>query len=129
MAATKAQGRWYGAFLAGLTTTCAGIAGFGGGGGKAVFVIGLIVLAVTFFKFVQLKPLEGKPALGAQPAAMKALGVLLALAGWIIVLLGLHFTSAVSARLVITILGMVVTLVGILGILPAACNKNAIWKA
>jgi hypothetical protein len=122
MAATKAQGRWYGAFLA-------GIAGFGGGGGKAVFVIGLIVLAVTFFKFVQLKPLEGKPALGAQPAAMKALGVLLALAGWIIVLLGLHFTSAVSARLVITILGMVVTLVGILGILPAACNKNAIWKA
>lgn len=129
MAATKQQGRWYGLFLAGLTAACAGIAGFSSGAGKAFLIIGLIVLAITFWKFLQLKPLEGKVALGAQPAAMKLLGVLVTILGWLIVLFGLHIASSIGGRLTLTIVGLIVSLVGVLGILPAACNKNAIWKA
>jgi len=129
MAATKQQGQWYGIFLAGLTVACAGLAGFSSGIGKVALVVGLIILAASFFKFFQLKPLEGKVALGAQPAGMKLVGVLVTILGWLIVLFGLHIASGVGGRMVTTIVGMFVSLVGVLGILPAACNKNAIWKA
>jgi uncharacterized membrane protein YphA (DoxX/SURF4 family) len=116
-------------FLAGLTVACAGLACFSSGIGKVALVVGLIILAATFFKFLQLKPLEGKVALGAQPAGMKLVGVLVTILGWLIVLFGLHIASGVGGRMVSTIVGMIVSLVGVLGILPAACNKNAIWKA
>lgn len=129
MAANKQQGQWFGLFLVGLTAACAGLAGFSSGIGKIALVIGLIVLAVTFWKFLFLKPLEGKVALGAQPAGMKLVGVLVTIFGWVIVLFGLHIASGVGGRLATTIVGMIVSLVGILGILPVACNKNAIWKA
>jgi hypothetical protein len=129
MAANKQQGQWYGLFLAGLTVTCAGIAGFSSGIGKAALVLGLIILAVTFWRFLQLKPLEGKVALGAQSAGVKLAGVAVTVLGWLIVLFGLHVTSGVGGRMVTTIVGLIVSLVGVLGILPAACNKNAIWKA
>ena len=129
MAATKQQGRWYGMFLTGLTVACAGLAGFSSGIGKVALVVGLIILAATFWKFLQLKPLEGKVALGAQPAGMKLVGVLITILGWLIVLFGLHIASGVGGRMATTIVGMIVSLVGVLGILPAACNKNAIWKA
>lgn len=129
MAANKKQGQWYGLFLAGLTVTCAGIAGFSSGMGKAALVLGLIILAVTFWRFLQLKPLEGKVALGTQSAGVKLAGVAVTVLGWLIVLFGLHVTSGVGGRMVTTIIGLIVSLVGVLGILPAACNKNAIWKA
>jgi hypothetical protein len=129
MAANKQQGQWYGLFLAGLTVTCAGIAGFSSGIGKAALVLGLIILAVTFWRFLQLKPLEGKVALGTQSAGVKLAGVAVTVLGWLIVLFGLHVTSGVGGRMVTTIIGLIVSLVGVLGILPAACNKNAIWKA
>ncbi len=130
MAANKQQGRWYGVFLAGLTVACAGIYQFSSGMGKVALVVGLIILAASFFKFLQLKPLEGKVAtLGAQPAGMKLAGVVVVILGWLIVLFGLHIASGVGGRMVTTIVGMIVSLVGVLGILPTACNKNAIWKA
>jgi hypothetical protein len=31
--------------------------------------------------------------------------------------------------MVTTIVGIAISLIGLLAILPAACNKNAIWKA
>ncbi|HZC44163.1 MAG TPA: hypothetical protein VE195_08310 [Acidobacteriaceae bacterium] len=129
MAANKQQGQGFGLFLAGLTAACAGLAVFSSGIGKAALVIGLIVLAVSFWKFLLLKPLEGKLALGAQPAGMKAVGILVTIFGWLIVLFGLHVASGVGGRMATTIVGIIVSLVGVLGILPAACNKNAIWKA
>ena len=129
MAANKQQGQWFGLFLVGLTAACAGLAGFSSGIGKVALVIGLIVLAVSFWKFLLLKPLEGKVSLGAQPSGMKLVGVLVTIFGWLIVLFGLHIASGVGGRLATTIVGMIVSLVGILGILPVACNKNAIWKA
>lgn len=129
MAATKSQGRSFGLFLGGLTATCAGIAAFSSGMGKAALVIGLVVLAASFFTFIKLKPLEGKPALGSQPAVMKLVGAIVTAGGWLLTLFGLHLTASVGGRMVIALVGLAISLVGMIGILPAACNKNAIWKA
>ena len=129
MAANKQQGQWFGMFLAGMTAACAGLAGISGGLGKLALAVGLFVLAACAVKFMALKKLEGPIALGSQPAAMKIVGVAITLAGWLVVLYGLHLSKAVGGRMVIAIVGLVISLVGPLVVLPAACNKNAIWKA
>jgi hypothetical protein len=129
MAATKSQGKAFTLFMAGLTTASAGVAYFSSGSGKAAFVIGLIVVAVSFGMFLKLKPLEGKVSASAQPTVMKLAGVAVVLLGWLTVLYGLHLTASVSGRMATTIIGFAISLVGALYILPAAANKNAIWKA
>jgi hypothetical protein len=129
MAATRQQGQGFGLFLAGITVTCGGIAGISSGLGKLALAIGLVLVAVSFLRFLNLKPLEGKTALGAQPAAMKAVGVLVVVAGWLLVLFGLHMASGVTGRLILALVGLAISLLGVVFILPAACNKNAIWKA
>jgi hypothetical protein len=129
MAANKQQGQWFGLFLAGLTITCSGLAWISGGLGKAAFVIGLIIVIASFAKFVTLKKLEGPIALGAQPAAMKMVGIVVTVVGWLIVLFGIHLTKGVGGRMVIAIVGLAIALIGPVILLPAACNKNAIWKA
>jgi hypothetical protein len=129
MAANKKQGQWFALFLIGLTAACGGIAGFSSGLGKVALLVGLLILVASFWSFFKIKPLEGKIALGAQPAGMKLLGILVVLLGWGVVLFGLHLTPSVGGRMVISLVGMAISLVGIIFILPAACNKNAIWKA
>jgi hypothetical protein len=129
MAATKKQGQWFGLFLVGLTTACAGLASFSGSIGKVALLLGILILAASLWSFLKLKPLEGEVALGSQPAGMKLLGVLLTLLGWVVVLVGLHLTPSIGGKLVIAVIGLVISLVGVIGILPAACNKDAIWKA
>lgn len=129
MAANKGQGRSVSLFLVGLTTACAGLGLLSGGMGTVVLLVGVVVLAVSLWLFFQLKPLEGKVALGAQPAAAKLLGVIVVIAGWAVVLFGLHLTPSVGGRLVTSIVGLIIILAGILYIIPAACNKNAIWKS
>ncbi len=129
MAATKAQGRAFTLFMGGLTAATAGIAFFSSGSGKAAVVLGAIVLAFSLFRFLKIKPEEGKVALGAQPAAMKLVGVTVVLLGWLTVLFGLHLTASVSGRMTTTLIGFAISLVGVLFVLPAAANKNAIWKA
>ena len=129
MAANKQQGQWFGLFLVGLTAMSAGIAGLSGGLGKMALLLGLVLLAASLWKFLKLKPLEGRIALGSQPAAMKLVGIIVTLMGWVVVLFGLHLTPSVGGRLVGAVVGLIISLVGVLFILPAACNKNAIWKA
>ncbi len=129
MAATKQQGQSFGLFLVGLTATCAGIYEVSSGFGKVVLAAGVVVLVVAFLQFIRIKPLEGKVALGSQPAGMKAVGVLVTVAGWMLALFGLHLASGVGGRMVFAIVGLAVSLIGVMFILPAACNKNAIWKA
>jgi hypothetical protein len=129
MAANKQQGLWFGWFLAGLTAACAGLAGISGSLGKLALVLGLLALAASAVKFMAIKKLEGPIALGSQPAVMKIVGLAVTIAGWLVVLFGLHLSKAVGGRMVIAIVGLVISLVGPLAILPAACNKNAIWKA
>lgn len=129
MAATTSQGRTFTLFMVGLTAAAAGIAGISSGAGKAVLVIGLIAVAISLAGFLKIRPLEGKIALGEQPAMLKLGGVLVVLAGWLIVLVGIHLSASVTGRLATTLIGLAVSLTGVLFILPAAANKNAIWKA
>ena len=97
--------------------------------GIALLIVGLALLAVSFAMFLKLKSLEGKIALGAQPAVMKLVGAALSAGGWIVALFGLHMTASVGGRLVIALVGLAISLLGVVVVLPAACNKNAIWKA
>lgn len=129
MAANKSQGQSFGLFLTGITMACAGIALMPGGLGVALLIVGLVILAAASAMFFKIKPLEGKIALGAQPAVMKLVGAALSAGGWIVALFGLHVTASVGGRLVIAILGLAISLVGVVIVLPSACNKNAIWKA
>ncbi len=129
MAATKSQGKAFGLFMAGITTTCAGIAYISSGSGIAALIVGLIVVAISFGLFVSLKPQEGKVPMASQPFVLRLAGLALAVGGWLIVLFGLHISSAVSGRMVTTLIGFAVSLVGVIGLLPTASNKNAIWKA
>lgn len=129
MAATKQQGQWFGLFLAGLTAACAGLYGISSITGKIALAVGLAVLAISFLRFLKMKPLEGKVALGAQPAVGKAIGVVVTAGGWLLALFGMHLTSGVGGRMAFALVGLAVSLVGVIVLLPAACNKNAIWKS
>jgi hypothetical protein len=87
------------------------------------------IFAVSLFGFLKIKPLEGKPAMNASPTVMKLIGAFLAAFGWVITLFGMHVTDGTSGRIVLALVGIGVSLVGMIGVLPAAFNKNAIWKA
>jgi uncharacterized membrane protein len=60
---------------------------------------------------------------------MKIIGILVVLAGWLLPIVGITMTQSVSARFVLTLLGIAVTLFGIFGVLNKAHLKSAIWKA
>jgi hypothetical protein len=129
MAATKSQGKSFTLFLVGLTAAAVGIANLSDGAGKVALLIGLLIFAVSFWQFFKIKPLEGAIALGSQPAGLKLAGLAVVLFGWFVVLGGLVATSSVGGRLFASILGLAISLVGVLYILPTASSKNAIWKA
>jgi hypothetical protein len=129
MAATKSQGRSFTLFMVGVTATAVGIATFSSGTGKLALIVGLVILAGSFGMFLKIKPEEGEVADKGQPAVMRLAGVLAAFLGWVIVLVGLNLSSNVSGRMITTLIGIGVSLVGAIVLLPAAANKNAIWKA
>ncbi len=119
MAANKQQGSYFGLFLAGATVLCAGFAYFGGGTGKALLALGAIALIGSLLGFLGIKPLEGKT---------KLVGAAVCALGWILTLSGIHITASTGGRIIFALLGIGVTAVGMIFILPAAFNKNAIWK-
>jgi len=129
MAATTSQGKSFTLFIVGMTVAAAGLAFLSTAIAKFALVVGLAIIGFSFFSFFKIKPLEGPTAEAKQPTGLKLAGLALALLGWAIVLVGLHLTSNVTGRMVSTLLGLAVSLVGILVILPIAANKNAIWKA
>ncbi len=59
---------------------------------------------------------------------MKLIGVLLALLGWLIPVVGIAMTSSSGVRLFLCILGIAISLTGILGVLNKAHEKQAVWK-
>ena len=59
---------------------------------------------------------------------MVALGVFVTLLGFAITVSSLGVASAVSGRLIMTLIGIAVSLFGIIGILNQHYLKNAIWK-
>lgn len=129
MAATKSQGKSFAGFLVGITVTAAGAAGFATGIGKLALAVGVIVLIYTIAKSIKIKPEEGDVPKIKQTFGLQLGGLALALAGWLVPVFCMHLTTNNGARLAIVIIGLLVSLVGILALLPAAANKNAIWKA
>lgn len=55
-------------------------------------------------------------------------GILVTFLGFIIAVLSVGFASSVTARLVIVLVGLAVSLFGIMGIINKAYLKNAIWR-
>ena len=129
MAATTGQGRSFTTFIVGFTALCAGIAYFSTGLGKFVTVVGSLIVVMSLFAFLKIKPLEGKPAQWAGTGAMKLVGALVSAFGWFLILVGLHVVTGTSGRIVLGLVGIAVSLFGIIYILPTAFNKNAIWKS
>ncbi len=60
---------------------------------------------------------------------MQIVGILLVLIGWIIPVAGLTITQSLGTRFILVVLGIAVSLTGILGVLNKAHLKKAIWKA
>jgi hypothetical protein len=129
MAANTRQGRGFTTFLVGFTVLCVGIAYLSTGFGKFLIAVGAVIFVASLFNFLKLKPLEGKAAQPATPPVMKATGAGLSLFGWILTLFGMHLIPSVGGRIVFSLVGIGVSLIGIVYVLPAAFNKNAIWKA
>jgi Ni,Fe-hydrogenase I cytochrome b subunit len=128
MAANKQQGSYFGLFLAGATVLCSGFAFYDSGTGKALLAIGALGVIGSMFGYLGIKPLEGKTALKDNPLSMKLIGAGVCLLGWILTLAGLHITDSTGGRIIFALLGIVVSFVGMAFILPAAFNKNAVWK-
>ena len=59
---------------------------------------------------------------------MILIGLLVTLLGFVISVLSLTLTSSVGGRLVIVLLGIAVSLFGIVGLLNKHYLKTAIWK-
>jgi hypothetical protein len=60
---------------------------------------------------------------------MKIVGILMALVGWLLPVMSLPYTQSVAARFVLAVLGLIISLVGILGVLNQAHLKHAIWRS
>jgi hypothetical protein len=59
---------------------------------------------------------------------MTLAGVVLAFIGFLISVMSLGMTSSVTARMIMVLIGIVVSLVGIIGVLNRACLSKAIWR-
>jgi purine-cytosine permease-like protein len=59
---------------------------------------------------------------------MRILGILLALAGWLLPVLALSMTQSIAAIFGACLLGIIISLVGILGVLNGVHQANALWK-
>jgi hypothetical protein len=59
---------------------------------------------------------------------MILIGIVVTVLGFVISLLGLAVTSSVNGRLAIVLIGLAVSLFGIVGLINRAYLKNPIWK-
>jgi len=59
---------------------------------------------------------------------MKVVGILLALAGWLIPIVALSMTQSTGVLFAACLIGIAVSLIGILGVLNKAHLEHAIWK-
>ena len=128
MAANKGQGRSFAAFLVGLTVASAGFASWSGGSGKLLLIAGLVVMAVSLVMALGIKPHEGKVAQRPSSEGPKIMGAVVALLGWVVTVVGIQYVTGTSGRILLALVGIATSLFGIVVILPAAFNKNAIWK-
>jgi hypothetical protein len=59
---------------------------------------------------------------------MAIAGLFVTLAGFLIAVLSVGIASAASVRLIIVLVGIAVSLGGIIGLINPAYQKNALWK-
>jgi hypothetical protein len=59
---------------------------------------------------------------------MALVGLVITLLGFLISLMSLSMTSSVGGRLVMVLIGLAVSLVGIIGVINRAFLKNALWR-
>ena len=59
---------------------------------------------------------------------MKLVGILMALAGWLIPVVALTMTDALMVRFALAVVGILISLIGILVVLNNAHLEHAIWK-
>ena len=59
---------------------------------------------------------------------MVLIGILMALLGFVLSVLSLGITSSVGGRMAIVLIGLAISLTGILGVINRAFLKNAIWR-
>lgn len=128
MAANSSQGSYYTLFLVAATVLCAGLY-LGSGMGMLLLIVGAVGFIASLFGMLKAKSLEGPTAMKPGPGAMKLVGAIVALLGWGITLFGMHLTPSVGGRIITSLVGIAVSLFGILVVLPAAFNKNAVWKS
>ncbi|MBZ5578572.1 MAG: hypothetical protein LAP40_18580 [Acidobacteriia bacterium] len=55
-------------------------------------------------------------------------GVVITFLGFVISVMSLGMTSSVSGRMVMVLIGLAVSLVGIIGVINRAFLKNALWR-
>ena len=60
---------------------------------------------------------------------MKLIGLVMAVLGWLVPVLTLVITQSMVTRMVLCLVGLAVSLVGILVVMNKAHLKEAIWKA
>ena len=59
---------------------------------------------------------------------MRILGILVTLAGWLLPVVALSMIQSTGARFGACVLGIIISLVGILGVLNGVHQADAIWK-
>lgn len=59
---------------------------------------------------------------------MAIAGLIVTLLGFIIAVASLGMSSSVSGRMVIVLIGLAVSLIGIIGLINPAFQKKAVWK-
>lgn len=128
MAANKGQGRSFAVFLVGLTVACAGLANWSGGSGKLLLIVGVVGIVVSLVMALGIKAQEGKIAQRPSAEGPKIMGALVALLGWVVTVVGIQFVTGTGGRILLALVGIATSLFGIIVVLPAAFNKNAIWK-
>ena len=129
MAANKGQGRSFAVLLIGLLLACAGMLNWSGGSGKLMLLVGVVVFIAGLAMAKGLKAGEGRVAQRPGAEGGKIAGGLLALCGWLITVVGIQVVTSTGGRMLVALVGIATSLFGIIVVLPAAINKNAIWKA
>ena len=59
---------------------------------------------------------------------MTALGLLVTFLGFVLAVFSVSLTTSVSGRMIIVLAGLVLSLIGIIGIINKGLLKNAIWR-
>ena len=59
---------------------------------------------------------------------MAGIGILVSILGFVIALMGLGMMDGANGRIIMALVGIAVSLFGILGLINTAYNKKAIWR-